>query len=571
MYRRLLSILFVFVFVSAACSISTTTVTPTPAPTSPPPSQPTAVNTPTTAALPTLQNTLVPNTGGNGTGNGSNSPGNADGLVTSLDNVKSATVQVIAEGTFVDPQVGVQVNAGDAGSGFFIDPSGIAITNNHVVTGAAELMVYVGGDTQNPKHAQVLGVSECSDLAVIKVEGGPYPYLAFDQTPQKVGTEVYAAGYPLGNPEFTLTRGIVSKAKAGGNSDWASVENVIEHDATIRPGNSGGPLVDANGQVVGINYAGATAGPFYAIAPAEAKGVIDTLRSGKDVTSLGINGVAVVSQDQTLSGIWVRSVKSGSLADKAGVQAGDIITQLEGIVLATDGTMSDYCNILRSHQPSDTLSLTILRFADQTVLQGEINGRQLAVAQTFTTGTGTGQPTQTSSNGGTSTSDNYANFVTVTNDSDLIELSVPAEWTQVDGTDWKTTWGSENIDAPAITASANMDAFNNSWDESGIFVTASSDLGRTGGYIELLDGVKSWFSQDCKLDSTSDLNNSVYQGKYQVWKNCGSNGAVAMVVVARPQKNPTSYLVLMVLHITKNADVNALDTILGSFNVKGGV
>jgi serine protease Do len=101
-----------------------------------------------------------------------------------------------------------------------------------------------------------------------------------------VGLDVYAAGFPLGDPEYTLTRGIVSKARADGDRAWTSVDYVLEHDANIQPGNSGGPLVDDEGHVVGVNYSGgfaALAAQYYAIARDEALPVIEQLREGNDV------------------------------------------------------------------------------------------------------------------------------------------------------------------------------------------------------------------------------------------------------------------------------------------------
>ena len=174
-------------------------------------------------------------------------------LVTALADVKSAVVQIEAQGTFVDPE-GEYSGAG-RGSGFIIDPSGLAITNNHVVSGAALLKVWVGGDTSKSYNAQILAVSECSDLALIDIDGDGFPYLEWYPDSITVGLEVYAAGFPLGDPEFTLTKGIVSKEQADGESSWSSVNQVIEHDATINPGNSGGPLVTSDGQIVGVNYA----------------------------------------------------------------------------------------------------------------------------------------------------------------------------------------------------------------------------------------------------------------------------------------------------------------------------
>ena len=163
----------------------------------------------------------------------------------------------------------------------------------------------------------------------------------------------------MGDPEYTLTKGIISKANANGNTNWASVGSVLEHDARINPGNSGGPLVDKNGKVVGINYASNNANQYFAIARAEADTVLNDLKAGKDVNSIGVNGQVVVTQDKSLTGIWVSSVKSGSPADKSGLKPGDIIVQLEGLVLGTDGTKASYCQILRSHKPTDTLTMNI--------------------------------------------------------------------------------------------------------------------------------------------------------------------------------------------------------------------
>lgn len=233
------------------------------------------------------------------------------GLVSSLDAVKTAVIQIEAQGTFVDPEFGLMAFAG-RGSGFIIDPSGIAVTNNHVVTGAALLKVWVGGDTGRTYNAKVLGVSECSDLAVIDIDGDGFPYLQWHEGPISVGLDVYAAGFPLGDPEFTLTRGIVSKERAGGETSWASVDAVIEHDATINPGNSGSPLVDSNGRVVGVNYTSyKEASQYFAIGREVATPLIEELQAGKNVDSIGVNGMAVVSDDGTISGVWVSSVKSG--------------------------------------------------------------------------------------------------------------------------------------------------------------------------------------------------------------------------------------------------------------------
>ena len=197
------------------------------------------------------------------------SPVPETGAVGQLEDVKKATIQIVAEGSFVDP-AGAQIASAGSGSGFIVDPSGIAVTNNHVVAGAALIRVWVGGESE-PRNAVILGVSECSDLAVIDIEGDGYEYLEWYEGEIQPGLTVYAAGYPLGDPEFTLTRGIVSKGQANGESSWASVDAVIEHDATINPGNSGGPLVSEQGQVIAVNYASSPdANQYFAITQKEA-------------------------------------------------------------------------------------------------------------------------------------------------------------------------------------------------------------------------------------------------------------------------------------------------------------
>lgn len=318
------------------------------------------------------------------------------GAVDNIQDAKNAVVQIVAQGTFVDPEIGLVANGAGSGSGFIIDPSGLAVTNNHVVTGAALLKVWVGGETE-PRNARVVAVSECSDLAVIKIDGEDFDYLEWHSGPIDVGMDIYVAGFPLGDPEFTLNKGIVSKAQAGGETSWSSVDSVIEYDATSNPGNSGGPIVTPDGRVVAVHYSGnASVRQAFGISRDVARDVIQVLKGGENLNSIGINGQAVGSEDGSLTGIWVASVESGSPADETGVQPGDIITTMENLVLATDGSMSQYCDVLRSHTPEETLSLQVLRWNTGEVLEGQINGRELEVVYsdagetTETEDTGTG-------------------------------------------------------------------------------------------------------------------------------------------------------------------------------------
>ena len=153
---------------------------------------------------------------------------------------------------------------------------------------------------------------------------------------------------------------------------------MIEHDALINPGNSGGPLVNAAGEVVGVNYAGNDkTRQAFAIGIDEAQGIVDQLKAGTDVAATGLAGEAYVSDDGTVSGVWVQSVKSGSAADKAGIRAGDLITSVENITVVSDGTMKDYCKIVREHDPTDQLALRVIRPSTEEVLEGRLNGDPL--------------------------------------------------------------------------------------------------------------------------------------------------------------------------------------------------
>lgn len=487
-------------------------------------------------------------------------PTKSEGLVDSLEGVQDATIQIVAEGTFIDPQLGTLYNSAGSGSGFFIDPSGIAVTNNHVVTGAALLQVWVAGE-EKPRNARILGVSECWDLAVIDVEGEGYSYLDWYTGEIKPGMDVYTAGFPLGDPEYTLTKGIISKANANGETSWASLDAVIEHDARIRGGNSGGPLVTSDGKVVGINFAGIeSTDQNFAILGSRAQPVIERLSEGQDVESIGINGQAVITEDGSLSGIWVSSVKSGSPADKTGIQAGDILTSMEGLLLATDGTMADYCDILRTHNPDDTIAIEVLRYASEEYLEGQLNGRELETSFSFAEELGgevEGEEGETVAK--------YDEYVLVQDDYGAIQVSVPAAWSEIDGSAWVDN---DDIIGAAITAARNLDNFYSYYTEPGIFFGATDDIAQLGGYIQLLDVYRDLYREECTYEYREDFQDAAYEGAFDVLSNCLDSGNVLVILSAKPL-NSTSLLVLVLVNIMSDADLDALDEILNTFDVIG--
>lgn len=480
----------------------------------------------------------------------------ASGAVSTLEDVKNATIQIVARGTFVDPQVGLQLNAAGAGSGFIISEDGIAVTNNHVVTGAATVEVYVAGEA-TPRNARVLGASECSDLAVIDIEGDGYAYLDWYEGNIDVGLDIYTAGFPLGDPEYTLTKGIVSKARADGDTSWASVESVIEHDARINPGNSGGPLVDENGRVVGVNYAGAQSlDQYFAISRDEAQGLVDQLRNG-DVTSIGVNGTAIAAPDVGIFGIWVSSVKSGSPADNARVQPGDIITTLEGLVLSTDGTMSDYCSILRSRAATDTMNIQVLRFSSEEILEGQLNGRELESTVVFGSMLDD-EVADAPSNGGTAPTGYDYEFIT--DNTGILSVEVPTAWLDQNGNAW--TRDGEEV-GWAVSAAPNQDDFLNTWTTPGVFFAASAELAANFNEVTLLDTID--FSNGCDYEGRSDYSDPLYTGVYDLYTDCGGEGVLEIVLTAVPENR--NFVILVVIQIVTDADLDALDRILDSFLV----
>lgn len=482
------------------------------------------------------------------------------GAVSSLADVKNAVVQIVAQGSFVDPEFGLQLNAAGSGSGFIVDPSGIAVTNNHVATGAAFLQVFMPGETR-PRNAKILGVSECSDLAVIDIDGDGYPFLEWYTGAANPGLEVYTAGFPLGDPEYTLTRGIISKERADGDSNWASADHVIEHDARLNPGNSGGPLVTADGQVVGVNYAGIdSTGQYYAIGRQEFERVYETLRSGQDVTSIGVNGTVVQSADGAVSGIWVASVESGSPADQAGVKGGDIITQMEGLVLGVDGTMADYCDILRSHDATDTMSLGVLRWETGEFLEGQLNGRELKVAEVFFPET-PGSEQQAGTPGGLE-----IEYMSVSDESGALVMDVPIAWDDINGYPWVEDDGT--YVGAMVVAAPDHDGFMDSTDFPGVFFTASPLLAQEG-YTpsDVLDEFPFW--GDCSQQGErQEYDDGLYYGVWEEHKGCGADGkTIIYTIAAMPEEE--DFVVWLGIQVRSEDEFQIAQQIADTFYVIG--
>ncbi len=366
---------------------------------------------------------------------GSASAGPA-GLVSSYKDAQKAVIQIVADGEYVDPVTGQSTQKSGAGSGFIIDPSGIAVTNAHVVEGAGSIKVYVGGDT-NAINARILGVSECNDLAVIDLAGDQFPFVRWYTGKPELGTNVWAAGFPLGDPQYTLVDGSIAKNNADGNTSWASLDYSLQATAQIQPGNSGGPLLMEDGSVIGVNYMNndvTNTTQFFAIPEAIAAPVVEILRTGQDQDSIGINGEAFYNEENSLAGVWVFGVRSGSPASNTGVKPGDVIVQMEGRdvvkqaeITAYGPTKVGYCDVLRTKGADSAIRLQIFRPSTGEVLEGEVNNPQKPLVAISTINNDSAGQT----GGDGTTTDASVSYTNVTDDTDAISVDLPDEWSEV--------------------------------------------------------------------------------------------------------------------------------------------
>ncbi len=251
------------------------------------------------------------------------------------------------------------------GSGFILSADGLIMTNAHVVDGADEVIVTL--TDKREFKAKIIGADKRTDVAVVKIEATGLPAVKIgDASKVRVGEWVMAIGSPFGL-ESTVTAGIVS-AKQRDTGDYLSF---IQTDVAINPGNSGGPLLNLRGEVIGINSqiysrSGGFQGISFAIPIDEATRVSDQLRSNGRVTR-GRIGVQIGNVTKEVAesiglgkpqGALVNSVESGAPADKAGVEAGDIITKFDGKIIEKS---SDLPRLVGNIKPGTKSTVTVFR------------------------------------------------------------------------------------------------------------------------------------------------------------------------------------------------------------------
>ena len=291
--------------------------------------------------------------------------GGGSGTVKSEDIVPKYTnsaVFILAEGGFQ--------GGASSGSGIVLDDKGHILTNNHVVQGAGSVVVR-NPDTNKKISAKIVGRSPCDDLAVIEVDdASPFKPADLGTTKDiKQGSQAYAVGFPgtpseeFGSARLSITGGLISKLDA--QSEEYGLQDLIQMDVAINHGNSGGPLIDSHGKVIGINTLGFLGAGLesvnYAISIDEAKPIYEQLLEGKDIMSIGVNIIpndpsyeddyGIPYYDDTAVIIGIED--SSALFDEKW-RTNDVIATAEGKSIRHTG---DLCSVLRSHRSGDKIRI----------------------------------------------------------------------------------------------------------------------------------------------------------------------------------------------------------------------
>jgi putative serine protease PepD len=296
----------------------------------------------------------------------------------------SGVVSIIStEGSSASNPFGGGGGGGSAlGSGIVLDNNGDILTNEHVVDKATKVTVSFDRTPKITRTAKVLGTDPSTDLAVIKIDPSGLdlqPLTLADSSSVQIGDAVYALGNPFGYTN-SFSQGIISGLDRSIQApNGFGIDGAIQTDASINPGNSGGPLLNASGQVIGINAQiatntstaggqGSSSGVGFAIPVNLAKTVIPQLEQNGKVSHayLGISTSSVPgSANGTAFGATVQSVVTGSPADQAGIQNGDVIKSIAGKQVTTS---DDLAAIIAADKPGDKVAVVLSRGgSDKTV------------------------------------------------------------------------------------------------------------------------------------------------------------------------------------------------------------
>lgn len=316
-----------------------------------------------------------------------------------VQRVGSAVVTIINKEKPQQDMFGNLVPGGTAeGSGFIIDHNGDIVTNNHVIDGEQSLTVVFADGHKTP--AQLVRADPLSDLAVVRVHTKVPAVVQFGNSNQlQPGEPVMAIGSALGQFRNSVTTGVVSAlGRTIDEPNGVALQNMVQTDAAINQGNSGGPLLDDRGEVVGVNTAitrgTSQSDPFglggsqsvvaeglgFAIPSSTVRNVAARLVQNKPPAFLGVSYHQISQQDSTFYnlpvGAYVNAVRSGSPAANAGVQARDIITKIEGQTVTDTYSLEQ---IISEHSPGDTIKLTVWRSGKTLTISVKLGAKPKAL------------------------------------------------------------------------------------------------------------------------------------------------------------------------------------------------
>ena len=274
------------------------------------------------------------------------------------------------------------VNGEAGGTGFVVNENGYIVTNNHVVENATNIMVsFYDGQKYS---AEVVGVSEAHDIAVLKVEAtGLNTVTIGSSSSLEVGNTIYTIGHPLGL-SYSLSTGIISATERMINEESGNAISVIQLDCGINEGNSGGPLFNSRGEVIGVTnakYAGSTIESIGFAIPIDfaMNDYYQIVEYGAvtNKASLGITYVMVDSETAELfhfvTGAFVHAVNEGSCAEKGGLKVGDIITKINNTVLNDSNTIN---GIMANFLPGQEMALTVNRNGEVLTIKVTLDAKE---------------------------------------------------------------------------------------------------------------------------------------------------------------------------------------------------
>ena len=316
-------------------------------------------------------------------------------LTAVAKNVSPSVVSITTEGTTQGQSSfgGFGTVVQGAGSGIILSKDGYILTNKHVVPDGTTSVTVVLADGTTYKNVSIIGRDPANDLAFLKISGvSNLPFATIgDSSTVVVGQQVVAIGNALGQYQNSVTSGIISgigrpvQASDETGASTENLDNLFQTDAAINPGNSGGPLLNLEGQVIGIDTAVAqdAQGIGFAIPIDDAKGLINTVLSTGKVQRgmLGVRYIDINAQTAEQYSLSVQSgayligdqsnpaIVSGSAGDKAGLKEKDIITAVDGVSLTQGRSL---VGVLGGYKPGDTVTLSVLRGSQKLTLKATL-------------------------------------------------------------------------------------------------------------------------------------------------------------------------------------------------------